>query len=89
MFTTAGAWELVGEDDQYRLLSRCFDTTAVVGQPNLTRRLLCRAFELYDAGALTETQHRLVVQRIDDIEGNWLVSADAPSTSCSREPLGT
>lgn len=78
VFSSAGAWELLGDDDQYRILSRCLEIPTMVTDPKLTTHLLTRVFELYSGGTLNNFQTKLVVQRVQVIEGSWLVSAGAP-----------
>lgn len=78
VFSSSGVWELLGEDDQYRVLSRCLEIPTMATDPKLTNRLLTRAFELHAAGTLSELQTKLVADRVQAIEENWLVSAGAP-----------
>lgn len=78
VFSAAGVWELLGEDDQYRILSRCLEVPTMAADPKLTNRLLTRAFELHAGGALNELQSKLVAERVQAIEGSWLVGAGAP-----------
>jgi hypothetical protein len=78
VFASADVWELLGEDDRYRILSRCLEIPTMATDPKLTIRLLTRAFELHAAGALNELEVKLVAERIQVIDGSWLVSAGAP-----------
>lgn len=78
VFGSAGVWELLGEDDHYRILSRCLDIPTMATDPKLTNRLLTRAFELHVGGTLNELETKLVADRVQAIDGSWLVSAGAP-----------
>lgn len=78
VFGSAGVWNLLGEDDQYRILSRCLEVPTLATDPKLTNRLLTRAFELHASGTLNELQTKLVVERVKVIDGTWLVRAGAP-----------
>jgi hypothetical protein len=78
LFSTAGVWELLGKDDQYRILSRCLEIPTVAADPKLTNLLLTRAFSLHAGGTLNDVQTNLVAERVQAIDGSWLVSAGAP-----------
>lgn len=78
IFSSEGVWGLLNADDQFRILSRCLEVPTLTGDPKLTRRLLSRAFELHDVGALNQLQADLIIERVQAIDGSWLVSAGAP-----------
>lgn len=78
VFSSAGPWELLGDDDRYRILSRCLEVPTMTADPKLTSRLLNRAFELHAGGKLNEMETKLVAERVQLIDGTWLVSAGAP-----------
>jgi hypothetical protein len=78
VFTDHEVWPLLGPEDQYRLLSRCLDTSSAPTQPNLTRRLLSRAFELDASGFLLSDQAGLVEDSIGRIDVTWLTTANVP-----------
>jgi hypothetical protein len=78
VFTDLDVWPLLGPDDQYRLLSRCLDTTTASTQPNLTRRLISRAFELDEAQMLSAEQAKLLEDGVGRIDGMWLATANVP-----------
>jgi len=78
VFGSAGVWTLLSEEDQYQILSRCLEIPTMATDPKLTNRLLTRAFDLHASGALNELQTKLVVERVNIIDGTWLVRAGAP-----------
>lgn len=88
LFSTAGVWALLGDDDKYRILSRCLDIPSGAVDPKLTILLLTRAFDLHAGGTLNDVQGSLVAQRVEAIDGSWLVSAGAPVDLLLRKAAG-
>lgn len=78
VFSTAGAWQLLGDDHRYQILSRCLEIPTSQSDPKLTSQLLTRAFELHSEGNLNRLQAALVAERVQAIDGTWLVGAGAP-----------